>query len=343
MSRLFDDLCTRLNTQPGRDGEAMLSPCVNCGKESKRGHVHASFSERGWHCFPCGTGGSLADLAQRMGVEGHVRAAPPPPPDRPRRPFEAGRYASYHVGAAKYEAWAKYAPSLAREVIDAYRLGVGTFPEYTSKCQHERLMVPLMVGSNRVISSLVGLRGRSTSCACGKWLSAAGTRGILYNGARLRSAEEHDDGIISVDVEHRDANGERDPGSLGNAYGNWMALGRVLWIVENPIDALLVEQKVPGAAAVAILGASCWKEEWTEAVARCGSESVIVCLDSDVPGNGNTKRAWKEWRESGHRDIEPNGIKIANRLLRAGVRRVSLFPWSEGDATKRDIGDLLRR
>ena len=64
---LFDLLIDHFGVEPDSDGEVRVD-CPNCGKEAKRGQTHFSFSERGGHCFVCGTSWSLRRLAEEMGI-----------------------------------------------------------------------------------------------------------------------------------------------------------------------------------------------------------------------------------------------------------------------------------
>ncbi len=327
-SALFAELCVRLHVEPDRHGEAHTAcPFPGCGKEvasdARSGHVHFSFSERGGHCFVCGQSASLPRLAQLFGLARDYapmpRVAPLPRPGaRCATDFNAlCRAYEAHPGCA--QAWRQYKP-LWPETIKAYRLGYGSFPPYTSRCRHPRLMVPLIAGGR-----VVGFRGRRTpACSCdakAKWLSPSGTRTLLYNGERL---------------------GVAGP-TLGYAAPRPRA--PMLFVVENPLDALLIEQCYPDIAAVATLSVSNWRPEWTEAVKQYGAEVVTVAFDNDLPGNGGAAqrpRLASQWRAT-HHGMEPpraNGVKLVNRLLQEGVT-ACLFEWPEDAPDKADIGDLL--
>ncbi len=301
---LFADICARLGVQPDRRGEAHYQ-CPECGKEVKRGQVHFSFSERGAACMVCGYRASLPKLARAWGLVDDSRPLPAPTPaPRPRparrRATDWGALAAQYAGnPRRLEAWASYKP-LPEAVIAARRLGLGAFPRYLSKCQHERLMVPLFESGK-----CVGIRGRSLGCDCGKWLSPLGSKCTLYNTEHLRQA-----------------------------------LGKVLFIVENPIDALMLEQLRGDVVAVATLGVSMWQDAWTSLVAECGAKSVIVAYDFDVPGNGGGEAGRMAWLAKHGKLITPNGIRLVNRLLEAGAP-ARLFPWPEDTPLGTDIGALL--
>jgi hypothetical protein len=152
---------------------------------------------------------------------------------------------------------------------------------------------------------IVGIRGRSLGCDCGKWLSPGGSRCVLYNAEHLSRVA-----------------------------------GKVLWILENPIDALMLELRVSQSVAVATLGVSLWQDDWTERVVGCGAKRVIVSYDFDMPGNGGGKVGREAWLATHDKLIVPNGVKLCNRLLEAGVRAM-LFPWPEDTPLHTDIGDVL--
>lgn len=320
---LFDDLCYALNAAPDRRGEVHV-PCPACGKEPSRGQTHFSFSLRGGHCFVCNTSLSLKSLHRQVlgdtWTPGPVRVRRQPKRRRQRRVEDFAsvawqarqrRYEEYPDRVAR---WQEYKP-LHPLLIDAYRLGVGAFPKYSSRCEHERLMVPL-IAENKI----VGYRGRTIGCECGKWLAPAGSQMILFHGERL----------------NRDMPG---PGLGMVAYERAVA-GSVLWIVENPMDALLLEFADPSYTAVATLGVSMWQPEWSRLVARSGAEIVFVAYDNDRPGNGGGAVGRAVWLADHPQDIEPNGIKLVNLLREAGARQAELFDWRD-KPLKMDIGDVV--
>jgi hypothetical protein len=277
--------------------------CPFCGKEPKRGHVHFSFSERGGKCFCCGQSASLLRLAELWG-HGTPQPALAPAPALKSRPAQRAvrnwdaLVAQYAANPRRLEAWASYKP-LPEGVIRARRLGLGAFPRHLSKCQHERLMVPLYEDGR-----CVGIRGRSLGCSCGKWLSPLGSRCVLYNAERLGQAR-----------------------------------GKVVFVVENPIDALMLELLHSGVVAVATLGVSMWQDAWTDLLRRCGARRVVVAFDNDVPGNGGNDAARASWLARHGSLPVRGGIRLVNRLLEAGIP-ARLYDW--GDApVGADIGSVL--
>lgn len=312
---LFADLCYRLGVQPDRTGEAHVQcPFPNCGKEAVKGQTHFSFSVRGGHCFVCGQSASLARLARMWGAETtYVRPVPKPTPkpnNSQKRNF-AEMLRCFEAHPDRVAVWQTY-KAIPADLIEAYRLGVGSFPRYSSKCQHARLMVPLIAQGQ-----VVGFRGRCINCDCGKWLSPSGSQMILFNGERL-------------------GNGE----TLGMTHGTRPTKGRVMFIVENPLDCIMLENYDPDVVAVATLGVSMWKDEWTPFALRAGFRKVVVWFDNDVAGNGGNAKARAEWLKTHPKLIDPNGIRLVNRLRAAGVP-AKPFKWEEDAPVHADCGDVL--
>ncbi len=300
MTDLFSSLIQHTRAVIDRTGEAHFT-CPECGHGSSCNSPHCSFSTRGWHCFVCGAGGSLSDLAKRVELENKLYNAPVRHQEAPRAPATWLGNAEYLC--RQYEAhrdaqrlWWDYKP-VPVGVFQAKRLGVGVLP--ASKCPHERLIVPIIDGTE-----IVGFRGRSLGCACGKWLAPGGTRidlYPLYNEDQLRP-------------------------------------GGIVWIVENPIDALLIQHYT----GVAIYSVSYWQERWERALLGARPQLVVVALDNDLVGNGGAARRdefVRTWLEKHPRVPTPSGVKIVNRLRKIGINAV-LYDWGSAEY-KADIGSLI--
>lgn len=301
---LFDQIHARLQGQyRNRDYHCN---CPWCGKEAKKYATHFSYSEKGFKCFVCGEGGTLGRLAKHLNVDGDWREPQPRPEPQPRtRPAwldNATRLlAGYTTHPRRRELWDSY-KRLPAETLDAYRLGVGVLP--ASRCRHERLIVPVMDGLR-----VAWLRGRVIDCDCGKWLASGGVKLAdvpLFNADRLQP----------------------------------MQPSQVVWIVENPVDAILVGLRTD-YVGVATLSVSYWQDHWTEALRAARPELIVVAYDADLPGNGGPdywrqKHQWE--RERGHRAPVPGGVRLVNRLLRAGLP-ARLFRWPAGVGT--DVGEVL--
>ena len=340
---LFDLLIDYFGVEPDSDGEVRVD-CPNCGKEAKRGQTHFSFSARGGHCFVCGTSWSLRYLAIDVGViEARDRYTSRPSPrgiakrqvqkQKTKRRMssaewiEYGRVFTSHPDLAT--AWREY--KIVPEALARwYRLGLGCFPEgsYMSKCTHLRLTVPLIDTAGTVhgfrcrtiAGDYGGWRERCEAAGHAKWLSPAGTQMLLYNGQRIGEGPKYgvaSDGLPPPDQE------------------------TVLFVVENPIDAIQVEMVYGDARnvrAVATLGVTVWDDEWTERIREIGCR-VLVAYDNDRPGNGGGAAGREAWLAEHGKDIEPNGVKLVNRLLKAGVK-ATLMDWG-GYPLKTDIGMLV--
>lgn len=296
---VFRALCRRYGTEPDRSGEAPIT-CPSCGKPPKPGQTHCTMSVRGWHCFVCGAGGTIKQLAEHEHIETPKDWRPPKRKPQRKRSY----YWKQHGGSAtlaritrlpvseRLDLWREYKPVTAAMVRE-HHLGYGTLP--ASRCHHNRLLVPLMRRGK-----LVGIRGRAIDCDCGKWLSPAGNEATLYN--------------------HQ---------ALGK--------GQIVIVCENPIDALLVGEAYD-AVGVATLSVSYWQDAWLDMLADAEPAKIVVAYDNHRPGNGGGRA---EWLADHERDITPNGIKLCNRLLKAGLPAM-LYDW--GDAPLgADIGDVLAK
>jgi hypothetical protein len=304
--------------------------CPACGKEPKKGQVHFSFSDDGRaKCLVCGQGYNLLQLSRVVGIDDDRPYIPPAPsqkikshPNTPTWIEHAEEILdTYTTHPDLYDLWAQYKP-LSDDLIRAYRLGVGVLPQYSSRCQHERLIVPLISGGE-----IRGFRGRSLGCDCGKWLSASTNPDwtkFLFNGACL--------------VQDQATARERNLGYSNSGY----ARGEALLIVENPADAILAEQKL-GVWAVATLGVTIWRDDWTQSLIECKPSSIVVGYDKDLAGNSRTPQMEREWLAKNPKAKVipiPNGVRLVNHLLKAGLP-ASLFRWPKTAPPKCDIGYVL--
>jgi hypothetical protein len=144
-------------------------------------------------------------------------------------------------------------------------------------------------------------------CECGKWLSSSGTileLLPLYNAEALKP-------------------------------------GCVVWIVENPVDALLITDNTP-YIGVAVYSTSYWRDAWLDTLRAAQPEMIIVALDNDLVGNGGAQRRGEfiqDWLSNHPKVPEACGIKLVNHLNRHGLKS-NLFDWGRS-AYKADIGSLL--
>jgi hypothetical protein len=176
---LFSDLCRAYKVQPDKRGEAHV-PCPHCGAEPPN---RFSFGQGGGHCFVCGYSYKLETLAKKLRLDPPAETSPAQTKKRKRKYYawqdRAGDLADrYALSPGLVAAWQQYKP-VSRTAILAHRLGLGVLP--SSRCSHERLIVPLVDFAGKV----VGFRGRAIDCDCGAWLSPGGNKATLYNWQSL--------------------------------------------------------------------------------------------------------------------------------------------------------------
>jgi hypothetical protein len=157
----------------------------------------------------------------------------------------------YRSHPLRRAAWLAYKP-IPEVDFDRWLLGVGPLPG-ARICPHDRL-VYLVVQEGKTVA----IRGRAfrPTCrtGCPKWLSAPGSVAALWGWDHLTRAG---------------------------------CKGKALWVVENPVDAMLLMSTVPGLVACATTaGAGAWREPWTERIAAAArrAEEVTVCYDNDPAG-----------------------------------------------------------
>lgn len=311
---LFGELVHRLKARKDRHGEMHIT-CPLCGSESTPAHPKCSFNERGWHCFVCGAGGSLKNLAEKSDLQFLENTFTNRPQNTPKRPQEApGRpqrwkaiseylCSEFEASDGRFDAWLNYKPVSYANIL-AKRLGLGILP--ASRCHHPRLIVPI------ITDRIVGFRGRQIACDCGKWLAPGGSD--IENEYPLYNAEA-------------------------------LKPGCVVWIVENPIDALLVGQSTD-YIGVATYSVAYWFDRWTGVLKAARPSLVVVAYDNDIPGNGGGRKRermigeWMTAHPGARKAPDPAGPRLANRLLAAGLNAV-LFNWDRMPQVK-DIGVLLQ-
>jgi hypothetical protein len=334
---LFNRLVRHFGAEVDRRGWVHVT-CPRCGKEGRRQDIHFSFSlDHGCRCQACGYTANLKQLAAITGV---LDDSAPAPVVTIRREPEVKHYRwmeqlpdyleRYTARPDRYAAWKSYR-QVDYALVMRHLLGIGCFPEFSSQCQHERLIVPMLQNGKPV-----AFRGRSiATCEHKKWLSTAmgGRPPILFNGGVLLPAGS------------RARVSDYDLTDSAGAY----CQGRVLLVVENPVDCILLESV--GACAVATLGVTMWTRErpWTQLLKVARPRQVVVLYDHDLPGNGPANpreytRMIEDWKAN-HNDAEPplsNGLRLANELNEAGVP-ASVFHWPESTPLKADVGWAIEK
>lgn len=304
-AELITELVQKTHAARDRGGEYHFT-CPNCGHESTPKSPHCSFSSQGWHCFSCGAGGSLNALGRLLLVENcDTVYLPHIAKNKPKKP------SCGHLGPLVTQ----FAEHPRRnELWNLYkplsletmdRMQLGVGILPYSRCKHERLIVPVWNGPQ-----LVGLRGRQLDCDCGKWLASAGW---------------------SIDLA---------PLYNSDALG----LGQVIWILENPVDALALTERTE-YVGIATYSVSYWTDVWTKRLQEAQPELIVVAFDNDLVGNGGGPRREefiRMWLEDPKHKVVPpaNGPALANKLLEAGLP-ATLYDWVGNAEYKSDIGTLL--
>lgn len=246
-----------------------------------------SFSERGYKCFACDAKGGLRALAETMRiVDGYqpipLRRKAKPKPIRTWTPA----WLSDPDPLARFEPLPPIALDYChkRGLTDKsiQRWRIGYGVLPASRCHVPRLIIPVIENG-----CLVGLRGRAVlpEDQDEKWLQSAGSKTTLFG----------------LDT-------------LGQ--------GRTVIVTEAPLSAILAMQESDVAAVAGTAGASCWKPEWTAAIAAAKPAWALAWFDCDDTG-------------------QRNGIKVVNQLLAAGIR-ARLYRWPEGTPDKHDLADVVR-
>jgi len=303
---IFTKVCNIYNVVPDRKGEAHI-PCPNCGKRSQRGQTHFSFSEKGGHCFVCGYDVSLKELGKRNGIHTTTHKS----------------YARFSI-EDPVPNWKEHGQRFLK-IFKSHRdlkkhwqnykpVTNEMISEYDlgfgklpmSRCNHYRLIIPIFNNGK-----IVDFRGRANSCDCIKWLSPKGMKVKdlpLYNYHRIKNKS-------------------------------------VVFIVENPIDAILINNMTT-FSGVATYSTNFWNESWITMLSSKNPDIVIVAFDNDLGGNGGAKsrrtqiEKWQNDNPSCTNIPQANGPKILKRLKYAGFKSY-LYDWKNAEP-KMDFGILLK-
>ena len=287
--------------------EEWHTACPACGSESSPKDPHFSFSVSGYHCFVCGASGSLKALGKLLNVENITMGHMTYIAKKAPRKPSCGHLGPFVDRATKNPRRVELWNSYKPLSLETLeRMQLGVGVLPYSRCKHERLIVPVYAGPQ-----LVGLRGRQIDCDCGKWLASAGW---------------------SIDL-----------APLYNSDA--ISIGQVIWIVENPVDALMLSERTE-YAGVATYSVSYWTEAWSNRLIEAQPELVIVAYDNDLVGCGGGSRRdefIRKWLEDPKHKVVPpaNGPALANKLLEAGLP-ATLFDWGRAEY-KADIGLLLMK
>jgi hypothetical protein len=300
-----------------RKGNVWYEPdCPFCGKGKRHFGYTAGFCEGGrFKCFHCNRDGSLYALAKERGIL--------PGPDYAPKQLARPSMEAPQQPAAPPE-WLPYAEKLVSgytahpkrfDLWQAYKpLSRETIERWELGVGY--LPKPfdyatwLTFPVRNTAGQIIALRGRAIRPdQKPKWATMTGSETTLFN---LPSAGR----------------------------------GRIAWVIENMVDALMVMQQHRDYDAFApTTGVSTWRSEWTQALAAAKYELVVVAYDNDLPGQPSPsirQRLLDAWQAEhpGMKPPDANGPKVANELLRAGVN-VVLYEWPGFAPAKADIGWLL--
>jgi hypothetical protein len=187
----------------------------------------------------------------------------------------------------------------------------------SSRCPHKRLIVPVFDQGQ-----VVAFHGRAylPGDDDAKWLTAGGSRkDVLFGAECLRP-------------------------------------GRVVVIVENMVDAILLMQQRPAWVAVASGGVA-WSDTFTQQIIATRPASVLVWLDNDLAGapNEHTYSALlTTWHQEQQQKIAagiiprlppepfPRGPRILESFRRHKYGAVQQYQWPAGTPHRADVGTFLQ-
>lgn len=312
MSDLLQTILDRYpSIQPDRRGEYHID-CPFCGKETHRGQTHFSFSDAGYKCFVCGSSGGLVALSRQFGMTDiplmpRTERKPEPAAIAPWRMNPDLLLAGYWNHPQRYTAWQNYKP-LSKGSIDRHQFGYGQLPFQGKDGDWYMSKGNWLIVPLFEQGQLVGLRGRNLTDNGPKWISATGTSYTLWGTDGIRA-------------------------------------GDTVWLCENYVDAAWLMQVHPEWKAVAIGGATTWRDGWCDFLWTRKPSRVVVALDCDLVGqaSGNTlARLRKQWMvdHPGLAVPEPNGPRIANSLRKSGINAM-LFKWPADAPDKAGIDWVL--
>lgn len=307
-------------------------PCPQCNAAPATGYgdTHFSFSSKGGHCFVCHYTCSLkelVDLTDAPEVEEGTHRVRKITNTKGWLDFSANKKLLYHLisdwntRSGGYNMWSAYKKGIPPSVYDFYKMGIGELPDKASRCNHTRLIIPLIGGGD-----IFGLRARHISCDCPKWLGISGNKKFLFNGGSLVNSTE-----------------EERKGSLGKSLFK-ITNEDTLYIVENPIDSILLYEKF-GKKSVATLGITMWEDKWYDIIAEASPKKVIVLFDNDLMGAPNPETYKQQCIVRSQKTgvfLEPTPLAFTRvkELKDRGVA-ASVYRWPDGSPHKMDVGMLL--
>lgn len=309
---------------PDRHGE-YHADCPFCGKPAMKGQTHFSLfahnNSFAYKCHVCGAGGGLVVLLRHLEIDAPANAAL-----RTVRPQEPPKPRQWQRNPDRWLDGFLGAPERLR-AWQAYKpLSLESISQWklgigvlpSSRCRHKRLIVPVFDQGQ-----VVAFHGRAylPGDDDAKWLTAGGSRkDVLFGAECLRP-------------------------------------GRVVVIVENMVDAILLMQQRPAWVAVASGGVG-WSDAFTQQVIAARPASVIVWLDNDLAGCPNEQTygalltAWHAEQQrlvaAGiiprvPREPFPRGPRIIESFRQHKYKAIQPYRWPVGTPYRADIGTLLQQ
>lgn len=306
---------TKLVKKSSTHGGEWKGPCPFCGGKDRFSVQPNEWDEGRWLCTCTGrTWKPAKAFYEKIGIDASnwpvapARSVPAPKKEYRWRANPGYYLDEYESHPSRFEIWQKY-KKLTKETIEHAHFGIGVLPEYSSKCRGERLIVPILDGT-----MLIGFRARWMGCRCcdrvsDKWVVTAGA---VLDLLPLYGAED-------------------------------LQPGKVVWLVENCVDARLITQNTP-FIGLATYSTGYWRQGWAETLVHYNPDLVVVAYDNDLVGNGG---AWRrdefiaEWNKSHPNNPAPEskGIRLVNYLNKTGVRAI-LYDWRDAEY-KTDVGSIL--
>jgi hypothetical protein len=297
---LFSAIHATLQGTPNRRGWYDAT-CPNCGKEPEKGQVHFGYHPDGRvRCFVCGYSASLYKLSELLRLDVGEYVAPvkiekPTPPIARWRLNPDKLLQQYQTHPQRLTKWYGYKP-LTDDNIERYHLGYGRLPFQRDDGTWYMSKAEWLTVPVYEDGALIALRGRNVTDSGPKWISATGSQ---Y-------------GLFGVE---------------------YVYPGATTFICENYADAIWLQQAHPDWCAVAIGGATTWRNVWAYRLAQKRPGLVVVALDNDLPGNGGgilRDGLIAEWTAAHPQAAVPtaNGPRIANDCIEAGLRTI-LFQWPD--------------
>lgn len=346
--QLASIVASRSKAEPIGTNQFFLPHCPFCGKDNGK-HVSSRFGQTNvgvfFKCFSCGEACSIQTLGETLGVLARNESITPEEVSKVKIVFSEPKDPDWWE--SRYDLLESYQKN--GQVYSKWAMcGKRIRPDEVVKYQlgygtlpngyDERIIVPIFSGDD-----LIGFRGRDVDNHSQlKWMST-------------------DNKILS--------SLEKPP------FYNHLSEYKHLLIVENMVDAILVNERTP-YNAIPTMSVVYWNDLWFEEIRKLNPVSIIVAYDKDIYGNGSNAKEMRNFTHSAltrkgldvervtgikytdenilvryvdssdnsytHKLPLPHGIKLVKRLRKEKMGcPIHLADWSNIEAT--DIGELLTK